>query len=147
MSDADRTECARYFARLALPIGGWQCAAHLTFKPTSPARSEWTAIKRFRAFMNERDRRNITWLAGVERNPDWHGLNPGTHLHALFADSLEIHRTTHFKRWANQWGNCKVEAIRNTEAARNYLLKYCVKEGCMIEWQEAGELWRYRHAA
>ncbi len=112
-------------------------------------------MKRFRSFMNERDRRNISWLAAVERNPDWNGLNPGHHLHALFADVLEIHRTTHFKRWAGPrdgapgsgWGNCKVESVRATEAARNYLLKYVVKEGCMIEWQEAGELWRYRHPA
>ncbi len=110
-------------------------------------------MKRFRSFMNERDRRNISWLAAVERNPDWHGLNRGHHLHALFADVLQIRRITHFQRWAGRrgvpssgWGNCKIEPVRSTEAARNYLLKYVVKEGCMIEWQEAGELWRYRHS-
>jgi hypothetical protein len=166
LNERDRKECADHFARLALPVGGWQVAAHLTFNPSWPARSEWTAMKRFRSFMNERDRKNISWLAAVERNPDWHGLNPGHHLHALFADVLEIQRLTHFKRWAGKqappnhprlkegqiipgtgWGNCKVERVRSTEAARNYLLKYVVKEGCMIDWQEAGELWRYRHPA
>ncbi len=97
--------------------------------------------------MNEHDRRNISWLAAVERNPDAHSLNPGHHLHALFADVLEIHRTTHFKRWANQWGVNKIERVRNPESARNYMLKYVLKDGGMIEWQEAGELWRYRHPA
>ena len=132
---------------MALPVGGWQVAAHLTFSPSSPARSQWIAMKRFRSFMNERDRRNISWLAAVERNPDAHSLNPGYHLHALFADVLEIHRTTHFKRWANQWGVNKIERVRNPESARNYMLKYVLKDGGMIEWQEAGELWRYRHPA
>jgi hypothetical protein len=146
MSERDQRECAAHFARMALPVGGWQCAGTFTFSPSSPARTEWVAAKRFRTFMNEQDRRHVSWLAGVEPNPDHHRLNPGHHLHALFADVLVIHRVNQLcKRWEKQWGNVKVRPVRSTEGARNYLLKYCVKEGCMIDWQEAGQLWCYRH--
>ncbi len=141
-SESDRKLLGAWLLDFAKPVGGWQCFHTATFKPENPARDEWSAIKRYRNFMQETERRRISWIAAAEPNPDHHRLNPGYHVHAVWADlGGEIQRTPSFKRWANQWGNNKVDAVRERGDVALYVAKYCVKRGCMIEWQANGELW------
>ncbi len=121
-------EIQDWLIRLALPVGGWKIFHTATFRPCSPARSPWSALNRYRHYMQERDRRKVTWVVGIERNPDHHALNPGYHCHAMWAATDEVWRTTSFKRWAEQWGNNKVEAVRVKEHVQRYVSKYCLKE-------------------
>jgi hypothetical protein len=134
-------EISQWLVDLAAPIGGWKIFHTATFDPGSfdrhgkPARSPWVALKRYRSFMQECDRRKVTWVVGVEPNPDHHWLNPGFHCHAMWAMTDEVWRTASFKRWANQWGNNKVDPVRIAGHVQRYVAKYCLKAGAVWDLQ------------
>lgn len=124
-----------WLVSLAEPIGGWKIFHTATFAPDRPARSPWTALKRYQSFMEERDRRKVTWLVGIEPNPDHNHLNPGFHCHGLWAMTDEIWRTSSFKRWANQWGNNSVDPVKQAHHVQNYVAKYCMKRNGLWSMQ------------
>jgi len=142
----ESAEIDSWLLSMSAPVEGWQCFHTATFAPRCAARSEWAAIDRYRRFMHERDRRKITWIAAVEPNPDWSRLNPGFHVHSMWAEWDEIFRTDSFKRWANQWGNNKLEPVKDRDHVRRYVAKYCIKQHCLIEWELNGELWHLSNA-
>jgi len=109
----------------------WKIFHTATFSPVNPCRSPWQAVDRYRRFMQERDRRNVTWIAGIEPNPDHTHLNPGYHIHAMWAGAEGVWRTSSFARWAEQWGNNRLERIKQTEHVRRYVAKYCLKDGAL----------------
>lgn len=137
----ERLEIADWLVRLVLPVGGWKVFHSATFdpgsfdRPSKAARTPEVALSRYKAFMQERDRRKVTWVVGIERNPDYHALNKGFHCHAMWAATDEIWRTSSFKRWANQWGNNKVEPVRVREDVQRYVSKYCLEDNCLWDLQ------------
>jgi hypothetical protein len=152
LNDRESAEVDSWLLAMSVPLEGWQCFHTANFdpggfnadgskRPCNMPGDEFEAMERYKRFMHERDRRKITWVAAVERNPDWSGVNHGWHLHAVWADLAEIYRTVSFKRWANQWGNNKVSAVKDEDNVRRYVAKYCVKEHCLIEWELNGALW------
>jgi hypothetical protein len=129
-------EVSQWLVDLSAPIGGWKIFHTATFDPSrSAAKTPWVALDRYRAFMQECDRRKVTWVVGVEPNPDHHRLNPGFHCHAMWAMTDEVWRTSSFKRWANQWGNNRVEEIKVRDHVQRYVAKYCLKEGALWDLQ------------
>lgn len=151
-------ELGDWIRSFALPVGGWKCFHTAGFIPKSkldwawkpeaveipgnaPA-DEFDTMARYRRFMHERDRRKISWVAAVERNPDWSGVNKGFHVHAMWTAECDIYRTDSWRRWANQWGVNKLKQIEgNDRAVANYCGKYCVDESCLVEWEVNGSLW------
>ena len=158
MSEVDRMAVAAFLCDFAAPIGGWQCFHTATFRPAAvtlsdgktlsrcPARSEWIAMKRYRDFMQERDRRKISWCAAVEPNPDHNALNPGFHIHAIWSDMTAIHRVPSAARWDAQYGNNQIRPVLSSADVQAYVSKYAIKENCMIEWQANGGLWHAHQA-
>ena len=134
-------EVSKWLVDLSAPIGGWKIFHTATFDPGSfdrpgkAARSPWVALDRYRTFMQECDRRKVTWVVGIEPNPDHHRLNPGFHCHAMWAMTDEVWRTSSFKRWADQWGNNRVEPIKVLEHVQRYVAKYCLKDGALWDVQ------------
>jgi hypothetical protein len=134
-------EVSEWLVNLAGPIGGWKIFHTATFDPGSwdrsskAARSAYVALDRYRTFMQERDRRKVTWVVGIEPNPDHHRLNPGWHCHAIWAATDEVWRTGSFARWAGQWGNNKVDPVRVSDHVQRYVAKYCLKEGALWDLQ------------
>lgn len=43
----------------------------------------------------------------------------------------EVWRTSSFKRWADQWGNNRVESIKVLDHVQRYVSKYCLKSGAL----------------
>jgi hypothetical protein len=130
-----QSEVSDWLIRLAAPIGGWKIFHTATFAPNKCAVSSWAALRRYKAFMQERDRRKVTWVVGIEPNPDRSHLNPGFHCHAMWAATDEIWRTSSFARWADQWGNNKVDPVRVLCHVQRYVAKYCLKEGALWDLQ------------
>lgn len=128
-------EVSEWLVSLAKPLGGWKIFHTATFSPDRAARSAETALRRYQNFMQERDRRKVTWLVGVEPNPDHNHLNPGFHCHGLWAATDEIWRTSSFKRWANQWGNNNVDPVKVVAHVQSYVSKYCLKENGLWSMQ------------
>jgi hypothetical protein len=141
MSSTEEEQITRWLFAMAAPVGGWKCFHTATFAAHGAARSEWSAMERYRRFMHERDRRKITWFAAVEPNPDRNHLNPGFHVHAMWTADGDIWRTDSFKRWANQWGINSLEVVRDKSEVQRYVSKYCIKEQCLTEWEVNGSLW------
>lgn len=149
-------ELAQWIQRMAMPVGGWKCFHTAGFAPKNKldwawqgevvhgnmARDEWDAMGRYKRFMQERDRRKISWVAAVERNPDWSGVNKGWHVHSMWTAECDIWRTKSFKRWANQWGVNKLKSIEGDDrAVAAYLGKYVLNDLCLVDWQVNGTLW------
>jgi len=134
-------EVSQWLVELSAPIGGWKIFHTATFdpgsfdRPSKSARSPWVALERYRSFMQERDRRKVTWVVGIEPNPDHHRLNRGFHCHAMWAMTDEVWRTSSFKRWADQWGNNRVEAVKVLDHVQRYVAKYCLKDGALWDLQ------------
>jgi hypothetical protein len=134
-------EVSDWLVNLSAPIGGWKIFHTATFDPGSfdrpckAARSPWVALERYRSYMQECDRRKVTWVVGIEPNPDHHRLNPGFHCHAMWAMTDEVWRTSSFKRWADQWGNNRVEPVKVLAHVQRYVAKYCLKDGALWDVQ------------
>lgn len=146
---------------LAVPVGGWKCFHTAGFIPKSRLDwawkpeggeivhgnmppNEWEAMQRYKGFMQERSRRKVSWVAAVERNPDWSGINKGWHVHAMWSAEGDIYRTPSFRRWANQWGNNKLKSIEGDDrAVAAYLGKYVLNDLCLVDWQVNGGLWHH----
>lgn len=131
-SEKEALEIGDWLSNLPSP-NQWSCFHTATFSPENPSRSPWQAAERYRRFMQEKDRRKVTWVAGIEPNPDHSGLNPGFHVHAMWAACEGVWRTSSFARWSEQWGNNRLESIKNSEHVRRYVAKYCLKEGALWE--------------
>lgn len=153
---AERTALADWIRTMANPVGGWKCFHTAGFVPKlnldwawdgdvahgNMARDEWDTMQRYKRFMQERDRKSISWVAAVERNPDWSGVNKGWHVHAMWCAESDIFRTPSWRRWANQWGNNKLKSIEGDDkAVAAYLGKYVLNDLCLVEWQVNGGLW------
>jgi hypothetical protein len=142
---------------MAAPFGGWKVFHTAGFRPKSkldwawqPAAletpgnmcvDEFGAMERYRHFMEERDRRSISWVAAIERNPDWSGVNKGWHVHAMWTAEGDIWRTKSFRRWADQWGNNKVEPVRQQIHVEQYIAKYVLDDLSLVDFQVNGSLW------
>jgi hypothetical protein len=147
---------------IAEPIGGWRVAADCTFGSGDwPGRRRGSrrdrrdllvstrkrgfdpddALRCFRMFM-DRVLPDVTWFAGVEPNPDHSRLNPGFHLHSMFAGCEDIHRNTAARKWREENGLCKITPIRNLEASTAYCTKHLVKRGALYGWKvNSAALW------
>jgi hypothetical protein len=163
MNETDRTakrmELANWILLMAGPFGGWKCFHTASWRPKShrdwswrpesveipgnmPA-NEFDAMDRYKRFMQERERRQISWCAAIERNPDWSGVNKGWHVHAMWTAEADIWRTKSFKRWANQWGNNKLEPVRQQRNVEAYVAKYVLDDLSLVEFQVNGSLWHH----
>lgn len=138
ISDAiGREQIGSWLVDLCAPLGGWKVFHTATFdpgsfeRPSKSARSPEQALERYRRYMEERERRKVTWVCGIEPNPDYTHRNPGFHCHAMWAATDEIWRTSSFKRWADQWGNNRVEPVRELFQVQRYVAKYCLKPGAL----------------
>jgi hypothetical protein len=163
LSEREQGEVLEWLIDIPKAIGGWQLFHTATFKPSGhradgfwhrqpdeiagcAAKSEFIAMERYRKFMQDGGRRKITWLAAVEPNPDYHRLNKGFHVHALWACNVEggeIQFAPHAERWREQWGNNKFQVPDNRESVAAYVAKYAIKDNCQLEWQCNGELWHH----
>jgi hypothetical protein len=86
---------------------------------------------------------HVTWFAGVEPNPDWSKVNPGFHLHTTWAGLEEKLRLHAKKLWVEENGFCKIEPIRDLNAATHYCTKHLVKRGSLYGWKiNDASLWR-----
>lgn len=161
IAEQNREDLARFVRAIATQLGGWKCFHTAGFIPKSrldwawkpdceivhgnmPS-DEWDAMDRYTRYMHERDRRKVTWIAAIERNPDWSGVNKGWHVHAMWTAECEIWRTSSFRRWADQWGNNKLKSIVGDDRAVSaYLGKYVLNELCLVNWELNGGLWHMR---
>lgn len=154
----ERSELADWLLRMADPVGGWQCFHTASYSPRSslgwawrPEQkerdgnmppNEWAAMDRYRRFMHERARRKISWVAAIERNPDWSGVNKGWHVHGMWTAESDIWRRTSGERWLSQWGSNKLKKITGGDyEVAEYLGKYALNELCLVEWEVNGGLW------
>lgn len=148
MSGVADDEIGEWLCDLAAPIGGWKIFHTATFdpggweydgtpRPDRSAKDPFVALDRYKRFMQERDRQKVTWVVGIEPNVDHHGINRGYHCHAIWAGTDEIWRTSSFKRWANQYGNNKCDAVRTGGEGdvQRYVSKYCLKENALWDVQ------------
>jgi len=144
---------------MATPVGGWKCFHTASFRPK--ARLDWAwkpdgvetpgnmcvdefdAMDRYRRFMQERDRRKLSWVAAIERNPDWSGINKGWHVHAMWTAEGDLYRKTSWERWKQQWGNNWLEAVRKQGDVEAYVAKYVLDDLSLVEFQVNGSLWHY----
>jgi hypothetical protein len=46
-----------------------------------------------------------------------------------------VWRTSSFKRWADQWGNNRVEPVKVLAHVQRYVAKYCLKDGALWDVQ------------
>src|SRR5262245_49825169 len=106
----ERKELAAWIRKMAEPVGGWKCFHTAGFRPKSKldwagkpvaaeipgnmARDEFDAMARYKRYMQERDRRSISWVAAIERNPDFSGVSKGWHIHSMWTAEGDIWRTS-----------------------------------------------------
>jgi hypothetical protein len=53
----------------------------------------------------------------------------------MWAMTDEVWRTSSFKRWADQWGNNRIEQVKVADHVQRYVAKYCLKEGALWDVQ------------
>lgn len=162
MSDPERLEAIRWASGLA----PWCVAADMTFgsgrwrgKAVHRRRKEQRdllvcmrrrgfdpddALDLYRRWM-QRVLPHVTWFAGVEPNPDHSGLNPGFHLHTMWAECDDVHRMTAARKWVEDNGICKIALMRSRIDAENYCTKHLIRRGSIFSYRIASSgLW---HAA
>lgn len=161
---ADRVEILRWVESLGSPLGGWTVSADLTF-----GSGTWCGKRRGK----KRDRHEdlltsgrkrgfdaddallwasrfmdrvcpgVSWIAGVERNPDYSRLNPGWHVHMMWAGCDEIYRKLVAERWLEENGICKIAPIRSTVARGDYCTKHLLNRGSLLGWRiNNSDAWR-----
>jgi hypothetical protein len=85
---------------------------------------------------------SVSWVAAVERNPDYAQVNEGNHLHAMLAGTDEIHLRRLHDLWVAENGWCRVGWIRSRVEAENYCTKHLVKRGYLLGYDfKSADLW------
>jgi hypothetical protein len=157
-------ETVDWVQRIAEPIGGWTVAADLSFGSGEwPGRRRGSrrdrrdllvstrrrgfdpddAIRCYRMFM-DRVCPHVTWFAGCEPNPDYSKLNPGFHVHSMWAGCDDVHRNTANTLWREENGLCAIAPIRSKAAAATYCTKHLVKRGALYAWKvNDSQLWHH----
>lgn len=160
----DRKEMLAWIDSLGEPLGGWTVSADLTF-----GSGDWPGKRRGK----KRDRHEdvltggrkrgfdaddvllwvsrfmdrvcpgVSWIAGVEPNPDHCRLNPGWHPHMMWAGADEVHRKTVARFWLEENGICKIGLIRSTRARGDYCTKHLLNRGSVLGWRiNNSDVWR-----
>ena len=99
------------------------------------------ALDLYRKFMR-RQLPSVTWFAAVEPNPDHGAINPGFHIHSMWAGCDDVHRNTAARKWVEENGVCRIGLIRSRADAEDYCTKHLVRRGSIFGYRIASsELW------
>jgi hypothetical protein len=82
----------------------------------------------------------LSYFYAIEENPG----EPGHHIHALFADCVEIYRKEMWAAWLKRFGRNRVEPVKNLGDVVDYCSKYVTKAGA---WWNVKLQWHHRQAS
>jgi hypothetical protein len=160
----DRFAITTWVSEQGLLLGGWKVAMDATF-----GRWDWKgrrngrrrdlrdgllvfekrhrgfdpddALDLYRKFF-DRVAPAVSWVAAVERNPDYAQVNEGNHLHAMLAFQDELYLKRLHDLWVAENGWCKVNFIRSRVESENYCCKHLVKCGYLLGYDfKSADLW------
>ena len=165
MSEVEREQVLSFVTNLSAPIGGWKVSFDATYGSGDwPGRRPGTrrdrrdmlvcnrrrgfdpddAVASFGKFM-DRACFGVTWFASAEPNPDFSGLNPGYHIHAVLAGAENDRRRALAKLWTEENGYCKIGLIKTTSACVTYCTKHLVRRGSIYAWKLNNSLLWHTH--
>nr|CRY97238.1 hypothetical protein [uncultured prokaryote] len=165
MSEVERLRVLRFVTDLPAAVGGWQVSFDATYGSGDwPGRRPGSrrdqrdmlvcnrrrgfdpddAVASFSRFM-DRTAHGVTWFASAEPNPDFSGLNPGYHIHAVLAGAENDRRRSLSKLWTEENGYCKIGPIRSSSACVTYCTKHLVRRGSIYAWKINNSLLWHSH--